>query len=173
MLLAVDVDYSDTQACVGGVLFQAWNSTSLARQVTVQVSGIAPYVPGQFYMREMPCILALLEIIEDPLDAIIIDGYVTLGADEHAGMGQHLWRALGKTLPIVGVAKTEFVGTGVGKRVYRNGSSRALFVTAAGMSLDDAKTHVQNLHGRHRVPEFLKAADTLCRAWPGLSGVAP
>ena len=38
----------------------------------LSISGVAPYQSGQFYQQEMPCLLALLTQIHDPLYATSI-----------------------------------------------------------------------------------------------------
>ena len=76
------------------------------------------------------------------------------------GLGGHLHAAIGK--PVVGVAKNEFRGASA-ERVVRGGSKKALFVTAAGMSLADAAAAVRSMHGGYRIPTLLARADALCR----------
>ena len=45
--------------------------------------------PGQFYKRELPCILELLKQVNPLPNYIVIDGYVYLGGDEKPGLGKH------------------------------------------------------------------------------------
>ncbi len=40
---------------------------------------VEEYIAGQFYRRELPCIMAILRIIEEKIHTVIIDGYVDLG----------------------------------------------------------------------------------------------
>ena len=61
---------------------------------------------GEFYRRELPCLLAVLQNIPKP-DVIVIDGYVWLGSG-HSGLGAHLYDALNQTGAVVGVAKSRF-----------------------------------------------------------------
>ena len=49
-------------------------------------------IPGEFYRRELPGLLAVLEKIEQPIDVMVIDGYVDLAPDR-PGLGRHLWSA--------------------------------------------------------------------------------
>ena len=163
MILAVDVAYSEPMACAAAVLFQAWESSEITRDVVIEVQGVAEYVPGQFYLRELPCIEQLLEQIHEPLDCIVIDGYVTLGADASPGLGLKLWETLQGKIPVVGVAKSEFIGTPENMRVYRGASAKPLFVSAIGMPLEDAKRNIAAMKGEYRLPDFLKAVDRLCR----------
>lgn len=61
MILAVDVHYKDQKALVAGVLFENWDDDYPCEIFMSTVSNIEKYEPGQFYKRELPCILKLLE----------------------------------------------------------------------------------------------------------------
>jgi len=132
----------------------------------VEVQDVAEYEPGQFYKRELPCIAKLLDEItrlEVVLDCIVIDGYVWLGSPERGGLGAHLYDHLQGSLPIIGVAKSEFVGTPDETRLLRGDSIKPLFVTTAGIVLDAAKAHIAAMHGKFRMPDLLKLVDGLSR----------
>ncbi|CAD7842513.1 MAG: DNA synthesis and replication; recombination and DNA repair [Olavius algarvensis Delta 4 endosymbiont] len=119
-----------------------------------------PYVPGEFYRRELPCILELLKTFPVAPREIIVDGYVMLGAKP--GLGQHLFMALGGCLPVIGVAKSAFKSAG-GLPVFRGRSSRPLYITAVGMHVDIAAANIRKMHGHHRIPTLLKLVDRLAR----------
>ncbi len=164
MYLAVDVQYKGPDsATAAGVLFSAWESEAAVDVLTVRLDAVEPYEPGAFYKRELPCILALLAKIDRRLDAIIIDGFVTLGSDRRPGLGMHLYRALDEQVPIIGVAKNAFPDTPTETRVYRGDSRRPLFVTSAGIEMERARSIVQSMHGTGRIPTLLKLADQACR----------
>ncbi len=162
-ILALDVGYKDTGALSAGVLFDGWTATSPLKEITTHVPDVEEYVPGEFYKRELPCILAVLSLVSDPLDLIIIDGYVDLGTPPRDGLGAHLWNHLGGSVPIVGVAKTRYAGTSQEIAVHRNGSTRALYVTARGIPIEDARSGVLSMSGSYRIPDMLKLVDTLSR----------
>jgi deoxyribonuclease V len=61
---------------------------------------------------------------------------------------------------VIGVAKTAFQAATHAMPVLRGTSARPLFVTAAGMSRDEA---VRHMSGRHRLPDAMRRADTLAR----------
>jgi len=42
-----------------------------------------------------------------------------------------------------------------------------LYVTAAGMRLQEAADRIQRMHGPHRIPTLLKRVDTLARGSAG------
>ena len=98
-----------------------------------------------------------------PVDVVIVDGYVWLGDGTKPGLGAHLYQALGERTPVVGIAKTKFKGADSASEVIRGKSTRPLFITAAGMSLEVAAEHVRWMHGRYRMPTLLKRVDSLCR----------
>lgn len=166
MLVCVDVDYRDgaqTTALAACVVFPDWTSATSAAEHVCRIADVAPYEPGQFYKRELPCVLAALELVEYGMHGIIIDGYVLL--DEHGtpGLGGHLWEALERRIPIIGVAKTPFHENPAAIEVLRGDSSRPLYVTALGTDVATAAADVQRMHGRFRLPTMLKRVDRLCR----------
>lgn len=167
MILATDVYYHDDMtATAAGVTFATWTASESSGEYTTHVSGVAAYEPGNFYKRELPCLLALLDSLRhksiEPA-VIIVDGFVYLGEEQRPGLGAHLYEALGKNIPIIGVAKTDFAGTPVKCGVTRGKSSKPLFVTSAGVDLTTAKNLVESMHGEHRLPTLLTRVDQLCR----------
>ena len=62
---------------------------------------------------------------------------------------------------MIGVAKTAFQAATHAMPVLRGTSARPLFVTAAGMSRDEAANLVRHMSGRHRLPDAMRRADTL------------
>ena len=97
------------------------------------------------------------------LEAIIVDGYVSLGQQAKPGLGMHLYNALTQAVPVIGVAKNKFAGTPESCEVLRGRSQKPLFVTAVGMPLETAKLSVESMHGDNRIPTVLKRVDQLCR----------
>lgn len=172
MIFAVDAHYAKAEACAAGVIFDGWADEMPLETLTTRVAKVAPYQPGAFYLRELPVLMALLEkafLIHRP-STIVIDGYVSLGAEQTPGLGAHLHAALGGRIPVIGVAKTLFMGTPAETGVLRGGSARPLYVTAMGMDGQKARDAVRGMHGPHRIPTLLQQADRLCR--DGLTGRA-
>lgn len=164
VLAALDACYRDPLAFAAGALFEEWASRAPVREWTVRVEGVAPYVPGQFYRREMPCLLRLLEALPDLPAVILVDAYAWLGGPRHPGLGARLHEALGGRAAVVGVAKTRYRGAGPAKVVRRGRSGSPLYVSAAGMDLDEAAEGVLRMHGRGRLPLMIRRADVLSRA---------
>jgi deoxyribonuclease V len=164
MKICLDVDYRGDHAVAAGVLFHDWTDAVAAGEVVERVSAVEAYVPGQFFRRELPCLCAVLARVRDPIELILIDGYVWLADEAQPGLGGHLCETLGKSTPIIGVAKSRFRSAGSAISVFRgNEAMRPLFITAAGMDVREAAGHVQTMHGPYRIPTLLKRVDSLCR----------
>jgi deoxyribonuclease V len=168
-LACVDVHYDDTVAISGCLLFTDWGAAYPTARLLATTPLAAPYRPGELYLRELPPLLAVLARATMPLAAIVVDGYVWLGA-AHPGLGARLYDALDQRIPIIGVAKTAWAAEpapgGHPHRIVsvtRGQSARPLFVTAAGVDVADAAAQVARMHGPHRLPTLLKAVDRLVR----------
>ena len=164
MLAAIDVHYDDPRARAACVVFERWDDAAPARVATADIEPIAPYEPGQFYKRELPCALAVLDRLDAAPDVVIVDGYVWLGPGR-PGLGKHLFDALranGRPAAVVGVAKNKFAGA-PGVDVLRGESARPLFVTAEGIDVEVAAEHVRSMHGEHRFPTLLQHVDKVAR----------
>jgi deoxyribonuclease V len=126
----------------------------------VKVPEVAPYWPGEFYLRELPPILSVLA--ERPaLDLLVVDGYVDLDPHGRKGLGAHAHAAIG--VPVIGVAKTAFATAGHAIPVLRGRSARPLYVTAAGLRPEEAARLVAEMAGPFRIPDGLRRADALAR----------
>jgi deoxyribonuclease V len=162
VIAALDVHYDDAslKAVGAAVVFDHWDAAVAAAEYTTVVENVEPYVPGEFFRRELPCLLAVLAEVGESLDAVVVDGYVRLGAKP--GLGKHLFERLWQTVAVIGVAKTRFHEAGA-VEVFRGRSKSPLFVTAAGMEPGDAAERIRRMHGGHRIPTLLKRVDRLAR----------
>ena len=163
--IAVDVHYRAEEARAAGVLFHAWDAPGPAWNVSVEVSGTDSYQPGEFFRRELPPIMALLDKVDPLPDVIVVDGYVCLDAEGKPGLGKYLYDALGGKCAVIGVAKSRYRGTPVEAELRRGGSDRPLYITAAGVSQEEAKACIRKMRGGDRIPRLLKEADRLSRSW--------
>jgi deoxyribonuclease V len=170
MIACVDVDYREVGAVAACVLFHTWADETPAGEHVRLVERVEPYQPGQFYKRELPCLLAVLEEAPRPLEAVVIDGYVWLEDETRPGLGGHLFESLGKAIPVVGVAKTRFASARAARAILRGSSEKPLFVTAAGLDVEEAARQVRAMHGEFRIPTLLKRVDQLCRSSSSSSG---
>jgi deoxyribonuclease V len=162
MLACLDVDYRDEFAVAACLTFSDWQDSRPVRELTEVVREVEPYRPGEFFRRELPCLMQVLGRLEERPSTVLIDGYVWLGP-EKAGLGAHLHQALGGLVPIVGIAKTRFAGAKPVREVARGQGSRPLFVSAIGLDVEEAAEKVRTMHGPHRLPTLLKRVDQLCR----------
>jgi deoxyribonuclease V len=77
MIAAIDVHYlDDSTAVAGAVVFSDFSDPQGYRTYTTNISAVEDYIPGQFYKRELPCIMEILRVIGEDIETIIIDGYV-------------------------------------------------------------------------------------------------
>ena len=164
MILAIDVKYSEHHSAVAGVGFADWADDAPAVELVSFLEVPAAYQSGQFYKRELPCILKLLEEHELQPECIVVDGFVYLNGCSKPGLGRHLYDALDGKVPVIGVAKNPFKGIGPEYEVYRGTSKKPLYVTAVGIDTDKAKELIRTMHGKDRRPTLLKRVDQLCRS---------
>jgi deoxyribonuclease V len=162
MILAIDVQYVESRGFVSAVAFDDWEAIQPDNHYETLLDNIAEYQPGQFYKRELPCILKLLEENNLHPDIIVIDGYVTLNEGK-PGLGMHLYNALDKKTVIIGVAKRSFSGIDENTKLFRGTSNNPLFITSIGMPLGEAKKNISKMQGKNRIPVLLKLVDSLCR----------
>ena len=161
MLCAVDVHYEPDRARASCTVFAEWTSPASDAERVIETPPAEIYVPGQFFRRELPPLLAILGTLPALPDIVVIDGYVWLDADGTPGLGARVHGALG--MAVVGVAKTPYRGVVPAARVFRGGSAKPLFVSAIGLGLEDAADGVRRMHGAHRIPVLLKRTDHLAR----------
>jgi len=162
MIFAIDVHYNpDESAKVAGVLFENWEDATPLKVYTTHIEKVNPYESGSFYKRELPCILAILELVQETIEYIVVDGYVYL--NDKKGLGAHLYHALNEQISIIGVAKSAFRDIAEQTYLYRGESTKPLYVTSVGVELSQAKEWVETMHGKYRFPTLLKEVDRLCR----------
>ena len=159
--IAVDVHYLDhgmARAALVAARERTFSRVAWTRAAVVPAG--APYAPGEFYLRELPPLRAVIPACGG-LSLIMVDGYVDLDPDGRPGLGAHVHAEFG--VPVIGVAKTAFRDASHAARVFRGRSSRPLYVTAAGITLTEAAAVVSEMAGQFRIPDALKLADRLAR----------
>jgi deoxyribonuclease V len=162
VLAATDVQYlPDGGARAALVLAAAASFSPVVSEKTVLVPEVAPYEPGAFYRRELPCLRAVLAGALADLELLIVDGYVDLDPSGRAGLGAHAHAEFG--VPVIGVAKTRFAAATHAISVLRGQSANPLQVTAAGLPLADAADLVRSMAGKYRLPDALRRVDQLAR----------
>lgn len=162
-LAIADVQYLDDAAVAACVVATHWTDAAPVEERTTRLTRVKAYEPGRFYLRELPCLIAVLEAVETAFDVVVIDGYVDLD-EGRPGLGAHLRERLGSRVAVVGVAKSAYRGSRFAIPVVRGGSARPLFVTARGIPAERAAELVRAMHGSHRIPTLLAHADRLARS---------
>ncbi len=165
MICCVDVHYDHQNATAALVLFDGWRSATPVQTFISKAGNVEQYQPGDFYKRELPALLAAIQMVSPVPDYILVDGNVWLSDDKDnpkPGLGARLYEALQRQSAIIGIAKTRFA-TGVGIEVLRGQSKTPLYVTAAGLNVNQAAAHVKDMHGQYRLPTIVRLTDQLAR----------
>jgi deoxyribonuclease V len=158
---AVDVQYLDSgEARAALVGASSGSFASIVTERTVLVTDVAPYQPGAFYLRELPCLRAVLDGVPR-VEVLIVDGYVDLDPEGRPGLGAHAHAEFG--VPVIGVAKTRFATATHAVPVVRGTAVRSLYVTAAGLPVAEAAARVRAMAGSYRLPDALRRVDALAR----------
>ena len=160
MIIAIDTHYRDLAKTVA-IGFQGWESEEIVEINVSYVEYLEEYVPGEFYKRELPCILDVLTQFEkSDIELIIVDGYVTLNNQGKLGLGGYLYEELNKEIPIIGVAKKNYSEASDNQIAITRGESKnPLFVTAMGIDLEESADLIKNMKGSYRIPNLLKLVD--------------
>ena len=160
LFAAVDVHYGLAGARAALVAAADPRFAAIVSSKSVLVPQAEAYRPGEFSLRELPALRTVCRGVGS-LALIVIDGYVDLDPAGRPGLGARVHGELG--IPVIGVAKTRFTGATHAAEIRRGGSARPLFVTAAGMTVDDAADLIRNMSGPFRLPDALRAVDRLAR----------
>lgn len=160
MIAVTDVHYFENGCAAACVLFSDYSDRRPSASYTRILPLPADYVPGEFYRRELPCIVTMLQQINPLPNEIVIDGYVMLG--DSPGLGQYLFQFLDSRIPVIGVAKSMFKGS-FGIEVFRGKSTRPLYITSAGIEPQKAAEKIRTMHGAYRIPTLLRRVDILAR----------
>ncbi|KQO21229.1 endonuclease V [Flavobacterium sp. Leaf82] len=165
MILAFDTYYFDGKAKTVCLEFEQWNEDKNFKIHTEIIDNVEEYIPGEFYKRELPCIISLLNKIDlTNIEAIIVDGFVYLDDEKKYGLGGRLYEKLNNKIPIIGVAKTNFAAIEKLKlALVRGDSKKPLYITSIGIDLDDAFEKVASMAGEFRFPTLLKELDRLTK----------
>jgi deoxyribonuclease V len=164
MHACLDASCREDKAVAACVLFRDWRDGRGAGEITACLDHASPYIPGRFFLRELPALLAVLGKVNDPPETLIVDGYVWLDARHTPGFGAHLYEAVGRGTPVIGVAKSRYRGAPA-LEVARGRGRHPLFITAAGMEAEEAAERIRTMHGAYRLPTLLRRADASCRGF--------
>lgn len=163
MIACLDVGYTETAARAACVVIAHWRASSPVAEHMAKIHEVKEYQPGEFYRRELPCIQVVLAKLDQPPTYIVVDGYVWLDGNGRPGLGAHLYEALDRKIPVIGVAKNPFKETDHATELRRGESDRPLYITAVGLTIAQAVLNINAMHGPHRLPTILKRVDQLSR----------
>ena len=163
MNLAIDIYYHEKGATCIGVLFE-WEDAKPRKVIRAYVDEVEEYVPGEFYKRELPCVLAVIyQVKQCKVDCILLDSYVQPGAGQK-GLGEYVYEAMDEQYPVIGVAKRGFYNNADYVREVRRGESEnPLYVSVVGCDIDGAAECILNMYGEHRIPTILQQVDKIGR----------
>ncbi len=166
MILAIDVQYNEKKntAQAVGILFN-WKDNKPIQTINKKIVAIEPYIPGEFYKRELPCIKEVMKDLNlNEIKTLIVDGHVYTNNDQKYGLGGYVWQTYQEKIPVIGVAKKSFHGNEkTVTPLYRGTSKAPLFVSSIGMEREKAVKHIAEMHGKYRIPTLLKEVDRLTR----------
>lgn len=165
MVLALDVHYKDDGSAKSvGILFN-WNDFQPKEILIEYINETDEYIPGEFYKRELPCLLKIIEKVDlADLKGIVIDGYIYINNEKGLGLGGHLWQTLNKQIPIIGVAKNFYHGNAkTVQQIYRGESKKPLYISSVGIDLEQASDLIEQMQGEFRMPDLLKQLDVITK----------
>ena len=170
LFLAVDVHYlAESRARAAAVAAADRRFALIAFSGTALAEAGSVYRPGEFYLRELPPLRAVI-----PRSGRLVSRSWSTATrtwtPPAARTGAHVHAEFG--VPVIGVAKTRFRTATHAAQVLRGRSARPLYVTAAGMPVAEAAHLVEEMAGSFRMPDALKLADRLARGlelpWPAI-----
>jgi deoxyribonuclease V len=163
MKAALDVYYQSNSSTAACVVFENWQDSRPTEIIQTVLPSTPPYCAGRFYLREFPCLLSVLEQADRRFETLVIDGYVHLKDHVGKGLGTHLFESLWYSPAVIGVAKKPLKVADHFVPINRGRSSRPLFVSAMGCSVDRAARSISRMHGPYRIPTLLKLTDQTAR----------
>lgn len=178
MILLTDVFYNENlnSAHIAAIAIEDWSSDTIIKSWEIDKQGIdCEYIPGQFYKRELPCLIELWNNIDEQdkkqISTIIVDGFYNIWDGRH-GLGHHFYDWLcenGYSVEVVGIAKSPCRETSeFTLPVFRTEESKkckcrsALWVNGSNME-NDYQSKVLSMDGKYRIPTMIKAVDKLSR----------
>lgn len=161
MILALDAYYYNEKAKVTGICFEEFHSDTENSIASITLDCTNEYVSGEFYKKELPCLLEMISRYDlSSLKYIIVDGYVYLDDSGKKGLGHYLYDQLEIKVPVIGIAKNSFYQN---KKhvtaVFRGKSQKPLYVTAIGADAAEISPLIQQMAGEYRIPSLLKKLD--------------
>lgn len=163
MKLVVAVQQAGSVSHAVALVFETWDQPEATRVYGATVQPGEKPARGEPDLREVACVLQLLDQCALQPELMVIEGLVHRDASETPAMGQHLYRALGGRTAVIGVSNTLPPDLPPQFQVMREDEAPAIAVTCAGIDLASAKARLRAMHGRKRLPTLLKLATRLAK----------
>ena len=162
MILWIDACYKGKTGAACGIEAERIDSSLPLAEYSALDFWVEEYMPGSFYLRELPLLLSVLKRCAHYPDIVVVDGYVWLSGNR-PGLGARLYHETGNTVPVIGIAKNPYKGHNSHIAVTRGHSKRPLFITAAGIDQERAACMVRQMAGSFRIPDMMCLADMCAR----------
>ncbi len=163
MNAVLDVHYDKQIAYAACVEFLNWMDTTPVRTIVVSTGVSSVYLPGRFFERELPCLLAVLKRARRKYESLVIDGYVFLKEPVANGLGAHLEQVLKYSPKVIGVAKNPLRVADRFVTIFRGKSKKPLFISSVNIPVEEAAELVAGMAGPFRIPTLIRLADKACR----------
>ena len=134
MKLVMDVLIQGDTALVAAVAFDDWNAMEGTKNYSLRIERVEKPAKGELDLRELPWLVQLLDANGLQPEAIVMDGFVHLDAQETPGLGRRLHDTLGGRTAVIGVSKSLFKGSETPDQfcVFREDETPPLVVTLRG-----------------------------------------
>lgn len=171
MILFIDVKYTDNGYKTCGVITDSFYDKEPKKILTLKSNKpAADYIPGEFYKRELPCIIEFLKYYKLKPEYIVVDGFCINKDNEnniHAGLGYKVFTYLRdnvvgfSNVKIIGIAKSAYcTSPEIAWEILRGKSKKPLYMQACGANVKEINnTTIENMYGDYRIPELLKITD--------------
>jgi len=108
-VVGTDCAFSDDgRICLAAAVVWSIPDRAVLESSTASAPCTFPYIPGLLSFRELPAVLAALECITTPFDAVLCDGQ-GIAHPRRFGLACHVGVAIDR--PAVGCAKSRLIGT--------------------------------------------------------------
>lgn len=87
MKLIVTVQFDGAQATVAAAAFEDWEAAEATKTHVLRIAPVDKPERGSLDLRGLPCVMQLLREHRLAPEAVMLDGFVHLDADETPGLG--------------------------------------------------------------------------------------
>ena len=165
MKLVMDAHIQGDTAIVAAVAFDDWAGAEGTRNYSLHIAHVEKPAKGELDLRALPWFIQLMEANRLQPEAIVLDGFVHLDAQDTPGLGLRLHDTLGGRVAVIGVSKSLFKGVDTPDQycIFREDETPPLVITSAGIDLGAAKARMRMMHGRKRMPTLMKLAARIAK----------